>query len=195
VLNAWLAGGDDPPVVRDFSWDPERWRSVTIRQQGLYRATIALTLTERPRDFHTAAPLTQEIVEAGKVDDHHVFPRGFLKEIGRSGEVDPVINHALIDRATSTSIGKKAPSVYLKEIRAALGSALDAVLESHRLPAGEDSPLARDDFDAFLAWRIDQFAEALIEKTGNIVARPAEAPRTTSTHISSTSTCATSRRF
>ena len=58
------------------------------------------------------------------------------------------------------------------EIRAALGAALDALLESHRLPVGEDSPLARDDFDAFLAWRIEQFAEALTEKAGN-VARPA----------------------
>ena len=76
VLKSWLSGGDEPPVLRDFAWDPERWRSVTIRQQGLYRATIALTLTQRPRDFHTAAPLTQEIIEAGKVDDHHVFPRG-----------------------------------------------------------------------------------------------------------------------
>jgi hypothetical protein len=125
-------------------------------------------LTEHPRDFHTAAPLTQEVIEARKVDDHHVFPRGFLKEIGRTGEVDPVLNHALIDRATNTSIGKKAPSVYLSEIREALGTAFDAVLESHRLPVGEDSPLSRDDFDSFLAWRLEQFAEALTEKAGNV---------------------------
>lgn len=168
VLKAWLAGGDEPPVVRDFAWDAERWRSVTIRQQGLYRATIALTLTEYPRDFHTAAPLTQEMIEAGKVDDHHVFPRGYLKEIGRGGEVDSVLNHALIDRATNTSIGKKAPAVYLNEIRAALGPALDAVLESHRLPVGSDSPLARDDFDDFLSWRIEHLAEALEDKVGGV---------------------------
>jgi len=168
VLKAWLAGGDEPPVVRDFTWDPQRWRSVTIRQQGLYRATIALTVTEHPRDFHTAAPLTPEVIEARKVDDHHVFPRGFLKEIGRSSEVDSVVNHALIDRATNTSIGKKAPSVYLNEIRATLGPALGPVLESHRLPVGEDSPLARDDFDAFIAWRIEQFAEALSAKAGTV---------------------------
>jgi hypothetical protein len=168
VLKGWLSGGDEPPVLREFAWEPARWRSVTIRQQGLYRATIALTLTQRPRDFHTAAPLTQEVIEAGKVDDHHVFPRGFLKDIKRGGEVDSVLNHALIDRATNTSIGMKAPSVYLKEIREALGRDLDTVLESHRLPAGDDSPLARDDFDGFLAWRIEHFAEALAERAGAI---------------------------
>jgi hypothetical protein len=64
---------------------------VTVRQQGLYRATIALTLTGHPRDFHTAAPLTQDVIEAGKVDDHHVFPRGYLKDAGLGAEIDSVL--------------------------------------------------------------------------------------------------------
>ena len=97
--------------MADFTWDPERWRSVTrIRQQGLYRASIALTLEQRPRDFHNAAPLTQDLIEAGKIDDHHVFPRGYLDGRGRSAELDSVLNHALIDRATNIRIGKRAPS-------------------------------------------------------------------------------------
>ena len=73
----------------DFAWDPERWRTVDSAPAGLYRATIALTLTEQPRDFHTAAPLSQELIEEDKIDDHHVFPRGFLKDIGRGAETTP----------------------------------------------------------------------------------------------------------
>ncbi len=172
VLRDWLAGGEPPPVVRNFTWEPERWRSVTRRQQGVYKATIALTLTDHPRDFHTAAPLTQEVIEAGKVDDHHVFPRGFLKEIGRGSEPDTVLNHALIDRATNLSIGKKAPSTYLKEIRAALGSDVDVVLESHRLSVGSGGPLEADDFDGFLAWRLENFTEALADKAGKVAPPP-----------------------
>ena len=114
VLRAWLAGGDEPPVVASFAWDPAEWRRVTVRQKGLYRATIALTLTEQPRDFHTGAPLTQDLIEASKIDDHHVFPRGYLKDIGRPNEVDSVLNHCLIDRETNSSIGKKPPSLYLE---------------------------------------------------------------------------------
>jgi hypothetical protein len=82
-LREWLAGGNDPAVVADFQWDPQTWRSTTSRQHGLYRATIALTLTDQPRDFHSAAPLTGEVIQAGKVDDHHVFPKGYLRDIGR----------------------------------------------------------------------------------------------------------------
>ena len=83
ALKSWLTGGDEPPVVRAFDWNAERWRTVTTRQQGLYRATIALTLLQRPRDFHTGAPLTPELIEAGRIDDHHLFPRGYLRTVGQ----------------------------------------------------------------------------------------------------------------
>ena len=166
VLRAWLAGGEAPPVVRDFAWDPERWRTVTVRQQGLYRATIALTLSRAPRDFHTAAPLTPELIEAEKIDDHHVFPRAFLRDLGQGAETDSVLNHVLIDRATNIRIGKNPPSMYLAEIRSALGDGIDTVLGSHRLPAESDSPLMKDDFDSFLTWRLEHLDELLAERTG-----------------------------
>ena len=168
VLRAWLAGKKEPPVVSEFAWDPARWRTVTVRQQGLYRATIALTLTQHPRDFHTGAPLSRELIEAGKIDDHHIFPRGFLKDVGRSSDVDSVLNHCLIDRATNIRIGKSAPSVYLEEIRSVLGDAVDRVLASHLLPTGQQSPMTVDDFDGFLAWRLERFSDALAEEAGRI---------------------------
>ena len=166
VLKGWLAGGDEPEVVRAFEWNPERWRTVTTRQQGLYRATIALTLLGRPRDFHTGAPLTPELIEAGRIDDHHVFPRGYLRSVGQGDQVDSVLNHCLIDRGTNIRISKQAPSAYLEEIRAELGATLDDVLRSHRLPVGQDSPLAADDFEGFLEWREEALADGLAEATG-----------------------------
>lgn len=166
VLRDWLRGGDEPPVVVAFEWDPVRWRSVTARQQGLYRASIALMLTDHPRDFHTGATLTREVIEAKKVDDHHIFPRAYLRDIGRTNEVDSVLNHCLIARETNTRIGKRPPSEYLAEIREVLGDDLDRVLVSHRLPTGAQNPLLDDDYDAFLSWRIDVLDDALAEKTG-----------------------------
>lgn len=167
VLRAWLNDGPEPPVVANFSWNPQRWETVSARQQGLYRATLALTLTNQPRDFHTGAPLTRELIEAQRVDDHHVFPRAYLAEAGLGGGTDSVLNHCLIDRQTNLSIGKKAPSAYLNEIREMLGAELDRVLTSQMLPIGSDSPLAADDFDGFRSWRIDQLHDALRERAGS----------------------------
>ena len=166
ALKSWLAGGDEPEVVRAFLWNPERWRTVTPRQQGLYRATIALTLLQRPRDFHTGAPLTPELIETGRIDDHHVFPRAYLRGVGQGDQLDSVLNHCLIDRATNIRISKQAPSAYLEEIRAELGATLDDVLRSHRLPTGPESSLATDDYEAFLQWRQYTLDEALAEVTG-----------------------------
>jgi restriction endonuclease Mrr len=177
ILKSWLAGGDEPEVVRAFEWNPERWGTVTTRQQGLYRATIALTLLGRPRDFHTAAPLTPELIEAGRIDDHHVFPRAYLRSVGQGGDqADSVLNHCLIDRGTNIRISKQAPSAYLEEIRRELGATVDDVLRSHRLPVGSDSPLAADDFDGFLDWRKQALADALAEVTGRVGTVPARSP-------------------
>jgi hypothetical protein len=166
VLKAWLAGGLAPPVVAGFDWDASRWRSVTSRQQGLYRATVALSLTSNPLDFHTAAPLNHERIRAGKIDDHHVFPQGYLKDIGRASETDSVLNHALIDRSTNIRILKRAPSSYLREIRDEIGGDLDRILASHHLPTGEHNPLGNDDYDGFLAWRQERLHDELLARTG-----------------------------
>jgi hypothetical protein len=166
ALKSWLVGGAEPEVVRAFKWNPERWRTVTARQQGLYRATIALTLLQRPRDFHTGAPLTSELIEAGRIDDHHVFPRTYLRTVGHGDAVDSVLNHCLIDRGTNIRISNRAPSAYLGEIRAELGATLDEVLRSHRLPTGPNSPLNADDFEAFLDWREQALWDALAAVTG-----------------------------
>ncbi|MEA2445771.1 MAG: hypothetical protein QOJ12_3063 [Thermoleophilales bacterium] len=166
LLRSWLAGGDAPAVVQTFGWNADRWRTITPRQQGLYRATIALTLSQAPRDFHTGAPLTSDLIEEEKIDDHHAFPRGFLRDIGRGSETDSVLNHVLIDRSTNLRIGKKPPSKYLSEIRSVLGDGLDAVLASHGLPAEVDSPLETDDFDAFLTWRLEYLDELVAQKAG-----------------------------
>ena len=54
-------------------------------------------------------------------------------------------------------------------MRAELGAILDEVLRSHRLPTGPTSPLATDDFEAFLDWREQALDEALAAVTGKEV--------------------------
>jgi len=153
LLRTWLGGGDAPPVVRGFQFDSATWLSVTVRQRGLYRSTMALLAKRRPLDFHKAVPLTKTLIESTAVDDHHVFPAAYLKDEGVTGYVDTVLNHTLIDKQTNVRIGKKAPSVYITEMRDELGSKMDEVLRSHGLPPELDGPLLNNDYDSFLDWR------------------------------------------
>jgi hypothetical protein len=165
LLCQWLRGGEPPPVVRDFEFEPTQWATVTIRQRALYRATMALLLRHRPLDFHEAVPLTRTVIESTAVDDHHVFPKGYLQDTRLGNRIDSVLNHSLIDRETNIRIQKKAPSVYLGEIEDELPNDLPRILTSHGLPHEKDGPLWKDDFDGFLEWRLHYLAEELQKVT------------------------------
>jgi hypothetical protein len=127
-LLAWLQGGPEPTAVTTFSFDPERWRTVTPRQRALYRATIALLMRHSPMEFHEAMKLSKPIIDGKAVDDHHIFPRAYLARTGRKDTTDSVLNHTLIDRVTNIRIGARAPSDYLREMQQELGSKLSETL-------------------------------------------------------------------
>jgi hypothetical protein len=76
----------------------------------------------------------------------------------------------LIDRKTNQRISKRPPSSYLYDIAVEVGTAFPALLSSHILPAGPDSPLARDDFEGFLQWRQDAIWQRIQDITGVTVA-------------------------
>ena len=159
-IKTWLAAGEPPIVVSEFAFDPNILQRTTVRQRALYRATMCLLLRHRPRDFFKFAEITGDLIVENNVDDHHIFPQAYLKRALGVSPRDSVLNHTLIDRKTNIRISDRAPSVYMKLIKdsyegdAALGAGkFDALLDSHLLPSGSDSPLWADDFQAFAAWR------------------------------------------
>lgn len=174
-LMQWLEDGPEPEVVASFRFDSNRWNEVTVRQRALYRASIALLMRNSPRDFYNAIPLSKPIIDGQAVDDHHVFPRSYLKTMGKGKAVDSVLNHTLIDRITNIRIGGRAPSAYLAEMEAELKDDLAAILLSHRLPAEKDEPLWQDRFEDFLEWRMRELESELARVSGGEVG-PAVGP-------------------
>jgi len=174
-LRKWFMGEAAPDAVTGFEFDASRLREITPRQQSVYKALIALILRGGAQDFHHARRLTPETITAQGVDDHHIFPRAYLDRptggVTYPNElVDCVLNRTLIDADTNRSIGKRAPSEYLEAVRAALagvsGVAFEQLLRSHLLPTERESPLLRDDFEAFLAWREQRFRNEITQVTG-----------------------------
>ena len=169
ALSSWFAGGVEPDSVRNFRFEADVLRETTARQRALYRGGIALILRSEARDFHSVNRITASMVLEKKIDDHHVFPRGYLADSGEEVAAtlrDCVLNRTLIDKETNIRIGKKAPAVYLGEIEAELGAErLDMVLESHLLPGGADSSLREGRFSDFLDERQRGFAERIKEVT------------------------------
>jgi hypothetical protein len=170
-LTAWFAGGSAPESVKSLRFDPKTLRDVTPRQRSIYRGTICMILGSGTgaRDFHTQAVITGSLMTAQGIDDHHVFPDDFLikkKGVTIARSRDCVLNRTLIDRTTNQIISNRAPSDYLGEIRKTPGFSFDTVLASHCLPTGDGSSLFSDDFDAFLAWRMERLWREIQSVTG-----------------------------
>jgi hypothetical protein len=173
----WLTGGDLPESVASFRFDPRALRDVTPRQRAIYRGAICVILGGGARDFHTQAMITGKLMAEEGIDDHHVFPVAYLEDRGVAPARmrDCVLNRTLIDRTTNQMISDRAPSEYLAEIRNTPGFPFESVLVSHGLPAGADSPLPRDDYEAFLAWRQEHLWQEIRRVTGATVAADLEA--------------------
>ena len=168
-LTSWIGGGPEPESVRDFSFEPDVLRETTPRQRAIYRGCIALILRSDARDFHSGNRITANMVLEKKIDDHHVFPKGYLADAGEEVAAtlrDCVLNRTLIDNETNIRINKKAPGEYLNEIEVELDAErLDEVLKSHLLPGGETSSLREGRFSDFLGERQQRFAEKIEEVT------------------------------
>ena len=181
-LVGWLSGGPSPETVKAFRFDPRLLRDTTPRQRAIYRGTICLILgsANGARDFHTQAVITGKLMQEQGIDDHHIFPAKFLERSGvtQSRVRDCVLNRTLIDRTTNQIIGDRAPSDYLARISNTPGFPLDAVLASHCLPVGTNSPLFKDDFESFLAWREELLWERIRQVTGVMEAADLEAEET-----------------
>ena len=168
-LTSWFAGSTEPASVRDFSFEPDVLRETTTRQRAIYRGCIALILSNESRDLYSGSRITASLVLEKKIDDHHVFPKGYLIDSGEEVSVtlrDCILNRTLIDKETNIRIGKKAPADYLEQIEAELGAErLDKVLASHLLPGGTDSSLREGRFSDFLNDREKRFAQRIKEVT------------------------------
>lgn len=170
-LISWLKGGVEPETVTSLKFDPNTLRDTTPRQRAIYRGTICLVLGSvgGARDFHTQSIITGNLVDQQGIDDHHIFPASYLekkKGISESKRRDCVLNRTLIDRTTNQMISDRAPSDYLAQIKSTLNFPFDAVLKSHSLPVGDDSPLMSDDFEAFLTWRQKELWKEIRRVTG-----------------------------
>jgi hypothetical protein len=177
-LLAWIAGGAVPDTVSAFHFDPNMLKAITPRQRSVYRGAICLILGNLSRDFHTQAVINTNLMRDEYIDDHHVFPAKYLekvKGIGSARVRDCVLNRTLIDRTTNQMIGDRAPSAYLTQIRDTPGFPLDAVLGSHCLPTGADSPLWANDYDKFLTWRQERLWQEIKRVTGVTEAADLEA--------------------
>lgn len=82
---------------------------------------------------------TTKLTASSRLEDHHVFPRGYLEDTypedsDEIATIDSVANRALIPKITNIRIGKKSPGTYLKLLKEKNAN-IATCLHNHALPA------------------------------------------------------------
>jgi hypothetical protein len=178
-FQTWLEGGATPQSVANFKFDSQELYKTTTKQRAVYRGLMCLILRTPSLDFHSTQPISAALITTSAIDDHHIFPKGYLQKhfpdgtLPESYNFDSILNRTLIDKETNIRIGMNAPSVYLKDIRNHLqehsedSGVLDKILDSHKLPNGPDSSLWKDDFFQFQKDRENALANLVQYATEN----------------------------
>lgn len=153
VLN-WFKADEKPEAVEEFELDEEVLER-SKPSQSHYKGVLCLLVKNGALDFYTANKISSQIKINSTIDDHHIFPAGYLQKKNVDTQlVNCIFNRTLIDSETNKSIGSNKPSSYLKKIEKHLGEKkLLEVLRSHHIAEDKNSPIFEDDFDGFLEER------------------------------------------
>lgn len=170
-LKKWILDGVEPHWITNFRFDKVLLREAK-QTSPIYKGVICLVLSSGngALDFHTQSNISIGMIDGHKVDDHHIFPKAYLKDslgIEDSTLRNCVLNRTLIDPTTNKKISDRPPSDYLKDLDAHINT--DSILKSHLIPAGPSSPLRKDDFEKFLRDRTELIYKEIMKATGSDV--------------------------
>lgn len=163
---AFVRRGTPTRIVREASFNPERLISMTTRNSAAYKGVFALQLKRGARDWMSGKMLTQMTIENENVDIHHVFPISYCEK--RNPPIpywlyQSAVNKAPIDAGTNRSIGGRAPSRYLANLKDRAGDHLGPILDSHGI---DESSLESDDFAEFFVKRGEEMLRWIAEAMG-----------------------------
>lgn len=168
---AWIDGGAEPSTLKDTSVRASRIRELRSRQSAAYKGVNALLMKSGATDFRSGQDYDHAVFFDESVDIHHIFPRDWCQQQKLPATAfDSIVNKTPLSAKTNRMLGGVAPSKYLHRLESAdppVDSAnLDGYLRSHAI---DPARLRADDFDGFLAARLD----GLIDLIDAATQRPA----------------------
>ena len=143
-LGAWGADAAAvPEIIRNFRFDPEQLTDGRRRNEMLVRGILCRSVVNNARDWIEDKRF-QDL--DGKLEAHHVMPDEFLSKHWH-GDLDPVVNFALLTESTNKKLRNSLP----KDVLERPDVSRDAI-RSHRIEPKwlEESDATRGDPSAYI---------------------------------------------
>ena len=181
----WVTGkeSNEPRTIQDANFQANRILNLRNYQSAAYKGVFALL--RQACDFQTGDTIKEHILGDEKIEAHHIFPKDWCcknrqvpKDKFRSSPYNSVVNKTPLLRRTNRTIGGKAPSKYLDDIKAWSNQpmfdfdtgktktvTMEAKLASHLIPI---DVFQVDNFEGFFEER----KENLLQKIEAVMGKP-----------------------
>lgn len=135
------------------------------RVNSVYRSVMCLIALNGAKDFRK-----DDSIAFHDLEDHHIFPKGYLDEIKQDAQIKDehincIINRTLIADKTNNEIRKKKPSKYVADVIPAASK--KEVLKSHYIQDRAIEMMESDDFYGFLKSREKDLLKVMHQKIMN----------------------------
>jgi len=135
---------------------------------------VALLATCEPQGLLDGAPIdvAGSLSWENQREFHHIFPKGYLATCSDKDREhqSEIANIMLLPSGPNKQLSSERPSVYMARLRDTHGrDRFDDILASNLIPPLEDSGLLLDDFEYFLAARL----EMIVGKINELAVPPA----------------------
>jgi len=131
-LVAWLTDSNKlPEAVADMRSKLSIMKIDTkYPGSSIYKGVFNLLFRRGAWDFYERDHIRYSVKD---LEDHHIFPRGFLENKNVKVEKDIILNRTLILSSTNKKISKKSPATYIEEMIKIHGSEekVKRILERH----------------------------------------------------------------
>jgi hypothetical protein len=155
---------------------PQDLESLMIHTRSAVKNAILCLLALRaPRHFKNGSVIALDkkiCSEYNSPEKHHIFPKKVLARL-HVKQRHLLANFAFIPGELNREISASKPSEYFSEFKR-VNTNFDEVLESHLIPHGQDSPIWKDDYEAFVKVRIGSVFHEIEKVAGKISPLEAE---------------------
>jgi hypothetical protein len=146
------------------------WTTQQFRLNTAHAKILTLLLAfNQPVDLLTGQKIDidKALHYANSKEYHHFFPRNFLSGRGvPNRKANLLANFVMLTAHSNKMISNRAPSDYLKDVEAALGSDLKKALTANLISDAAYSAAKRDDYDTFLVERAKTIYQRSKDLTG-----------------------------
>jgi hypothetical protein len=136
---------------------------MTSTSSTLRNAVICMLALKAPRNLKDGSPVNladRFFSDLKKVERHHVFPVGYLRNQGWDNQVHMVPNFCFIPSDLNKEISSRPPADYLTQYSKE-NPDFSAAAASHLLPVDDGAALWHNDFQTFLAQRAQLISDEL----------------------------------